>query len=129
MDESRGESRVLGTWEAGEASGPNSTRVLCPPSLSLWSFNTALCIFSFLVAQMVKICLPFRRSGSIPGWEDPLKKEQITYSSVVLREYHRRRSLVCYRPVRAATLSTSCIFSGAKEERQIYFLFLAFFFF
>lgn len=42
------ESKDRGTWKFGRASGPNSTGASGSqaPFLSLWSFNSILCIFT-----------------------------------------------------------------------------------
>ena len=48
VDESRGESQEC--WAPGRLEKHQdqiAQVLLCPPFLSLWSFNTALCIFSF----------------------------------------------------------------------------------
>ena len=39
---------------------------------------------AFLVAQLVKICLQFGRSGFDPCWEDPLEKGKATHSSILV---------------------------------------------
>ena len=72
VDESRGESQE--GWAPGrlEKHQDQIAHVLLCPSLSLWSFNTALCIFSFPCGSDGKesAC----HSGDLvqsPGWEDP----------------------------------------------------------
>jgi len=50
-----------------------------------------------LMAQTVKN-LPLRQKTRVPslGWEDPLKKEMATYSSILTWEKPRQRSLASY---------------------------------
>ena len=52
-----------------------------------------------LMAQMIKY-LPAMQEIQFPslGWEDPLKEEMATHSSIPAWKIHRQRSLVSYGP-------------------------------
>ena len=50
------------------------------------------------------------------GWEDPLKEEMATHSSILAREVHGQRSLVGYGPWSCKRVGHDL---GTKQQRQV----------
>ena len=100
VDGSRGQTQER--WAPGrlETNQDQTAQVLlCPSFLSLWSFNTALCIFSFPGGSDGKESACHSGDlGSIPGLRRSLEEGNGNLLQILPREYHRRRSLICYPP-------------------------------